>query len=138
MKKDEMLHVMAIWAAYVQKYHGYLSNEWMAETRKLMSEHYLHASDVHVYEHNGQIVGFVAMVDTYVGVLFVESEYEGKGFAKALLNKVNSLESELVTSAYSKNQDGRSFYERHGFVPLKEELQEVSGEYLTHYRLPKS
>lgn len=137
MKKDEMLHVMAIWAAYVQKYHAFLSDEWMAETRKLMSTQYLQASEVHVYEHDDQIVGFVAMVDTYVGVLFVESEHEGKGFAKALLNKVNSLDSELVTSAYSKNQNGRSFYERHGFVFVKEELHDISGEYLTYYQLPK-
>jgi len=129
---------MAIWAAYVQKHHAFLSDVFMAETRKFMSSTYLQASDVRVYVHNKQIVGFVAMVKTYVGVLFVGCEYEGKGFAKALLEEVNVLEEELVTSAYSENKDGCSFYERHGFAFVKKEIQDISGEYLTYYRLPKS
>jgi len=100
---------MAIWAAYVQKYHAFLSDQWMAETRKLMCSTYLQASDTHVYEYNEQIVGFIAMVETYIGVLFVESEHERC-----------------------------SFYERHGFVFVTKELHDISGEYLTYYHLPKN
>jgi ribosomal protein S18 acetylase RimI-like enzyme len=121
----------------VQKYHPFLSDESKAKTRELMSSTYLQASDISVYEHNGKIVGFVAMVGTYVGVLFVENEHKGKGFAKALLQEVNILDEELVTSAYSDNKVGRAFYERHGFVFVKKEIQDISGEYLIHYHLPK-
>lgn len=138
MRENESLHVMAIWAAYVQKYHSFLSHKWMAETRLLMSTQYLQASEVYVYQYHDRIVGFVGMVANYVGLLFVESEYEGQGFASELLNQVNTRDGNLVTSAYSKNKDGSSFYERHGFVFDKETLHEESGEQLSYYHLPKN
>lgn len=136
MQENEKLHVMAIWAAYVQKYHSFLSNEWMAETRLLMSTQYLQASEIYVYEYQNRVVGFVGMVGNYVGLLFVESEFEGFGFARELFNTVNTREGDLVTSAYSKNNDGCSFYERHGFIFDKKELHEKSGEQLSYYHLP--
>lgn len=73
------LYVLAIWSAYVQKYHLFLSDEWMAETRHLMASSYLEASQIHVCEVDGRIVGFIGMIGCEVGLIFIEGTRVCKG-----------------------------------------------------------
>lgn len=73
---------------------------------------------------DGKVVG---MIETYgterISLLFVDSEYQRKGIATALMSKVAS---ELKMRGYDKivlnsSPHGLSFYKRFGFMVVEEE-----------------
>ncbi len=83
---------------------------------------------------DGKIVG---MLETYgtnrISLLFVDSEYQRKGIATAMMNKIAS---ELKTRGCDKivlnsSPHGLSFYENYGFIVEDEKrIQILHGKYL--------
>lgn len=81
-----------------------------------------------MYEHDGEIQGFIGLSDAYVEGLFVLDEMQSQGIGKTLLDYAKGQKDELFLNVYQKNKRAISFYRREGFEIQHSGLDEATEE----------
>ena len=77
-------------------------------------------NDVWVAEVDGESVAFMAMAGDFIDQLYVDPDHQRRGFGKVLLDYARSLSPEhLWLYTLQINANGRTFYEKNGFRPVK-------------------
>lgn len=94
----------------------------------------------YVAELENQIVGFGDLTEKgYLDRLFVHKDFQGQGIAAAIVQKLekraNELNLEEITTAASIT--AKPFFERAGFVVIKEQQVEIHGVKLTNFVMRK-
>lgn len=99
---------------------------------KSLQEHY---SIVAV--DNGIIVGFGDIDQTgYLDRLYVHADYQGRGIATAICNKLEqSVSGKIVTHA---SVTAKLFFEKRGYKVIKEQRVERHGVFLTNFVMEKA
>lgn len=99
---------------------------------KSLQEHY---SIVAV--DKGIIVGFGDIDQTgYLDRLYVHADYQGRGIATAICNKLEqSVSGKIVTHA---SVTAKPFFEKRGYKVIKEQRVERQGVFLTNYVMEKA
>ena len=76
--------------------------------------------EVWVAEQNGKVVGFAALHDDLLGLLYVEPPAQNRGIGAALLDHAKALRPDgLRLYVFQQNEGARRLYERHGFRVLE-------------------
>ena len=120
--------VLETWRRASELAHPFLTEEFLAnETENIRTVHMPRAK-TWVYEDEGIIVGFIALLGNEVGAIFVDPEHHRLGIGKALTDKAASLHPTLELDVFEANGIGRSFYERYGFVEIGRSVHEESGQ----------
>lgn len=93
-----------------------------------------------VAQHENLIVGFATLDNgNYLDFLYVHKDYQRKGIAQLLLNKIEEearrLKQYVLTSDVSKT--AKPFFERMGFKILKEQINVRQGVELVNYKMTK-
>lgn len=130
---DALIHA---WEAANALAHPFLLPEFVAQAREDMRAIYLPNAETWVIEDTGQPVGFIAMVDTEIGGLFLHPAHHGKGLGKALVDHVARIKGPLRADVYVQNTLGRPFLERYGFVTEATYLHGPSGEVTLRMAMP--
>lgn len=99
---------------------------------KSLQEHY---SIVAV--DKGIIVGFGDIDQTgYLDRLYVHADYQGRGIATAICNKLEqSVSGKIVTHA---SVTAKPFFEKRGYKVIKEQRVERQGVFLTNFVMEKA
>ena len=118
---NELETVMEIWLDTNIKAHDFIHTSYWKTNYDLVKE-MLPDATIFVYEDNNQVQGFIGLMDNYIAGIFVNSDSQSKGIGKALLNYVKENNSELSLQVYKKNFPAINFYQREGFVVLKEQI----------------
>lgn len=108
--------------------HPFLTDKFLEEERDNIRERFLPHSQTWVYEKQGQVVGFLSLVENEVGGIFVHPSWQRQGIGKALMDKAKSLHKNLELEVFEANKQGRAFYAQYGFVPIKKYRDETTGE----------
>ncbi|MGM0124541.1 hypothetical protein IGI37_001919 [Enterococcus sp. AZ194] len=74
------------------------------------------------------VTGFLGVVDTYIAGLFIEKNYQGRGYGKQLLEAAKQEASTLTLAVYQKNKRAYDFYRKEGFTVVKEQIDEETNE----------
>ena len=95
----------------------------------------------YVAEYNNKIVGFGDLTVTgYLDRLFVHQLFQGRGIAAAIVQKLEDRANELnvkeMTTAASIT--AKPFFEKSGFIVVREQQVEIHGVKLTNYFMSKS
>ena len=93
-----------------------------------------------VAEMNNHIVGFGNIGGTgYIDRLYVDYQYLGKGIASAILNELENYATKegVVYMNTSASITAKDFFERKGYIVLKEETEERRGVRLKRYLMEK-
>lgn len=118
---DTDLEILAsIWLKSNLDAHAFINQNYWLENYPTVKEN-LPTAEIYAYYHNGKIVGFLGLIDTYVAGLFVLSDYRSLGIGGQLLAKIKAKHSKLTLSVYQKNERAVLFYLKQGFKILKEE-----------------
>lgn len=128
MHQNEVSKLADLWLSTSLKAHDFIPAEYWIENRTLMAEKYLPNAEVYVADNEGNILGFVALVDNHIASIFVDNEKQGKGIGSSLLNYVKKLSTELTLNVYQKNRSSVNFYQSKGFKILSETIDETTGE----------
>lgn len=114
--------VLTIWLEASIAGHDFVAAAYWEGKVKDMRSVYLPASTTFVFENSdGNLVGFLSLVDNYIAALFVNPQTQGRGVGTQLMDYVKSRYASLALSVYSKNEKSIDFYHKQGFVIVGEQ-----------------
>lgn len=126
---------LAVWYNASVVAHHFLDESFFEQERKAIIEQYFPVTEKWVYEHEGSVVGFIAMLDNEVGAIFVEPDAQGQGIGRALMEHVRANRDVLELDVFKANRIGRRFYARYGFQVVGERVHEETGQAMLRLRL---
>ncbi len=89
---------------------------------------YLAFAETWVTEIDGEVVGFIALIEDVVGGLFLDPAYHGQGYGRAMLDKAVAEKGPLRVEVFKENAIGRRFYNAYGFKGSEEFVHQESGQ----------
>jgi len=126
-KDSDLNGVLSSWENASELAHPFLSRDFLDSERNNIANVYLPITDTWVSEHNGEVIGFIALLGNEVGAIFVQPKYHGLGIGRALMDKAQKLHGDLEVEVFEANLIGRKFYSSYGFEPLSESIHEETG-----------
>lgn len=140
IKKEErnenlIQELLKVWENSVRATHKFLSNEEILEIKKYVPEALASISHLIIdNDENGNPVAFMGIEENKLEMLFITSEYRGKGIGKKMLSY--GIESYGVTNlaVNEDNPQAKGFYEHMGFkVYQRNELDDQGNPYPVLY-----
>ena len=133
-KDEDLPDVLSAWEIASKISHPFLSDDFFEQERYNVSNFYLPNADIWVIEHNGKIIGFIALLGNRVGAVFVQPEFHGTGAGRALMDKAQELHGDLHVEVFEANSIGCSFYQNYGFKLLGKKNHEETGHVILKLR----
>lgn len=127
--------VLNVWSKASAIAHPFLSREFLSEERRKIPDVYLPNAETWVWEAEGRVLGFLALIGNEIGALFVDPDYHRSGIGRALLGKAQSEQQVLEVEVFEKNRIGRAFYSRVGFEHVTSRVHDETGFELLRLRL---
>lgn len=127
---DDLEILMALWLESTTRAHPFVVAEYWLQSARLVRESYLPRARTWVYLHDGQIVGFISVLDErFIGALFVEHRFHGQGVGAALMAYVQQCHRWLSLEVYEENRRACAFYYKHGFREMQRQLNQETQAY---------
>lgn len=127
--------VLAVWTRASAVAHAFLSPEFLAQERIDIRAVYLPNAETWVWEEGGAVAGFVSLVGSEVGGLFVDPVCQRRGIGRALIEQARALRGALDVEVFELNGQGRAFYAAMGFVLVARSIHDETGFALMRLRL---
>ena len=122
------------WEASSRLAHPFLSDEFIEQERRNIPEIYMPIAETWIAENNDEIVGFVALIGSEVGAIFVHPQHHRQGAGWALMEKAKALRGDLEVEVFKENAIGRRFYDKYGFETISEKIHEPTGNAILRMR----
>lgn len=108
--------------------HHFIDGAYWQSKQKDMRSVYLPMAESYVLENEGEIAGFISVVQHLLAALFMHPDHQGKGYGRALMEYVKERVPKLELKVYKDNENAIHFYERQGFSVLEETVDEETGQ----------
>ncbi len=132
---DDHAELLDVWYDAAQIAHPCWTRDSFEQERKNISQEFLPIAETWVFERDGRVVGFIALLDNEVGGIFVAPTHQGQGIGRALMDRARASRDHLELEVFEANEIGRTFYDAYGFVIVGERLDEKTGLRLLRLRL---
>ncbi|MBW9067111.1 GNAT family N-acetyltransferase [Agrobacterium pusense] len=124
-----------IWLEASLRAHPFIGERRLMEQKALIEEQYLPGAQTWVATLNGQAAGFISLLDTFIGGLFVSPGHQGLGIGRKLVSHALNLKGELSLEAYTENVQAMGFYRSLGFQELSRRAIDDEGYPFENARL---
>ena len=104
-----------IWFDASMKAHPFIGEARLIEQRRLIEEEYLPNAETLVACLDGEAVGFISLLGTFVGGIFIAPERQGLGIGRRLIAEALVQTGELSLEVYTENEQAVRFYDKLGF-----------------------
>ena len=128
--------VLNVWYESAQVAHPFWTPEIFERERGAIAEQFLPIAETYVFERTGTVVGFISLMGTEVGGLFVTPRYHRRGIGRALMDEARASRDHLELDVFEENVIGRAFYEHYGLRVVGERRDEATGQRVLRLRLP--
>lgn len=135
---DDTDALITIWDRAEPLAHPFLSDEVREQVRRDTVNIYLPNAETWVLENDGAPVGFIAMIGTEIGGLFLDPSEQGKGLGRQMVDHIVAIKGPLTVEVFKDNKIGLPFYERYGFVVTGEGVFDASGDETFKMAMPAS
>ncbi|MCO1602527.1 GNAT family N-acetyltransferase [Desulfosporosinus nitroreducens] len=115
--------------------HSFIPKEMWESHKGELRNKYLPIAETWVAEESGLLIGFISILENYIGGLFVTPTKQGLGVGTKLIEQAKLENMQLKVGVYSKNIDARRFYTKNGFTYWSEEVQPETGEIVINMAL---
>ena len=126
-EEKDLSELLDAWYSASQVAHPFLDEDFFEQERRNIAALHLPNAETWVFELDGVVVGFIALIGNEVGGIFVDANFHGQGIGRALMDKARSMRDVLELDVLKDNQVGRKFYEKYGFSQVDEYLHEETG-----------
>ncbi len=117
-----------IWLEASRSVHGFLGEAELRRQQGLVAEQYLPKGETWVAVADGRPVGFIGLLDDFIGGLFVAPEAQRQGVGRALVEYALASRGRLELEVYAANTTARGFYARLGFVETGRRAEDDLGK----------
>ncbi|WCK16277.1 GNAT family N-acetyltransferase [Agrobacterium tumefaciens] len=107
--------------------HPFIGTQRLREQQRLIEDTYLALSETFVAAQAGDPVGFISLLDSFIGGLFVAPAQQGKGIGRRLIAHALDLKGELSLEVYTANEQAMRFYRSHGFLEVSRRSTDDDG-----------
>ena len=128
----DMETVETVWRAATHVAHPFLANDFVEQEAENLHNIYLVHAATRVLEIDGQVVGFLAMIGSEVGGLFLDPALHGNGLGRALVDDAARTLGAFEVEVFERNAVGRKFYDSYGFHQIGSSTHEATGETVLH------
>ncbi|MGX1495220.1 putative acetyltransferase [Labrenzia sp. MBR-25] len=118
--------IIHIWRKASEYAHPFLSDDFHDTAAPLIRDIYLPQAETHVMEVDSVAVGFISLLDTYIGGLFLDPRYHGQGLGRALVEHAVKRKGLLTVEVFKENTGARRFYAACGFEQTGEYFHEMA------------
>ena len=132
---DDLVELLDVWYDAAQIAHPFWTSDAFEQERSNISQEFLPIAETWVFERDGRVVGFIALLDNEVGGIFVAPTHQGQGIGRALMDHARASRDHLELDVFDANEIGRAFYDAYGFAVVGERLDEKTGLRLLRLRL---
>lgn len=128
--------MLAVWAESAAVAYPFWTAAMFEQERRDIAEKFLPVAETYVFERSGIVVGFISLLGSEVGGIFVAPQHQGQGIGRALLDEARGRYGRLELDVFEGNRIGRAFYAAYGFAVVGERVDEAAGQRVLHLRLP--
>ena len=125
----------AIWFEASRLAHAFIGERRLGEQRILIEETYLPNAETWVACFEDSPVGFISLLDTFIGGLFVAPDRQGLGIGRALIAHALALKGELELEVYTGNAQAFRFYGSLGFTEQSRRAEDDEGQPFENARM---
>ena len=126
-ENKDLDQVTSIWLQVNMESHSFIGADYWKDNHEMVKD-MIPKAEVLVSEENGQIRGFIGLIDTYIAGIFVRAAEQSKGVGTGLLQTVMKSRDNLRLNVYKKNMRAVSFYQHYGFQIKNQEIDESTSE----------
>lgn len=105
-----------IWRVASEAGHPFLDAAALDADAGLVRDVYIPAAEMTLACEGARVAGFVAMIGSFIGGLFVLPAYHRRGIGRDLLQAAAARHGPLSVEVYAANTRALAFYESLGFV----------------------
>ncbi|MGF7004862.1 GNAT family N-acetyltransferase [Aminobacter sp. BE322] len=124
-----------IWLEASRVGHPFLPEADLLGQQAMVRDIYLSQAENWVAELDGKPVGFIGLIDAFIGGLFVTPSAHGHGLGKALVLHAAGLKGDLEVEVYAANDTAVGFYRRLGFAETLRHDEDDEGRRLQVIRM---
>ncbi len=124
---EDTARLLTIWHAASAQAHPFLTPAQLEEQKKLVGDVYLPRAETWVATLDDAPVGFIGMLDNFIGGLFVDPARHGYGIGRRLLEHTLALKGTLELEVYALNAGALGFYRHLGFQEVGRKPQDDNG-----------
>lgn len=126
-QESDIEKIADIWLNANLKAHDFIPAQYWTGKLETVKGMLLQA-EIHVFEKENEIQGFIGLCGNYIAGIFVRSQFQTKGVGKQLMDFVKDRKEELALHVYQKNIRAVKFYQRENFEIRCESIDENTGE----------
>jgi len=130
----DLSELLDVWYGAARIAHPFWTAELFEQERRDITREFLPVAETWVFEKDGRVVGFIALLGNEVGGIFVAPTQQGQGIGRALMDHVRKSRDHLVLEVFQDNKIGKAFYDAYGFATVGERLDEATGLRLLRLR----
>lgn len=120
---DDYTKILSLWLKESSAAHPFIKEDYWANNQEMVKTQLLPQAQTYVFCDKHQIKGFISLLENnYVGALFVDGRFQGRGIGRKLLEYVRRRRPNLSLKAYAQNEKALGFYRRKGFKILSENM----------------
>lgn len=120
--------VINIWLTASIIAHDFIPASYWKSKVADMRDIYIPSSNTQVYEENGEVLGFISLLENYLAAIFVLPTAQGKGIGKHLIAWAKENCPSLQLSVYVDNANSVAFYKKQGFVIIETRIDEATNK----------
>lgn len=128
----------AIWLDASLIAHPFIGRQRLLEQRLLIEDRYLPNSETWVACQGNKSLGFISLLDKFVGGIFVAPGQQGKGVGRQLIAFALERKRELTLEVYTQNEQAIRFYTSLGFREISRRPYDDEGLPFENARLTLS
>jgi putative acetyltransferase len=132
----DLEELLETWSRASAIAHPFLSREFLELERHNIPNVYLPNAETWVWDANGSVIGFIALLGNEVGAIFVDPEHHKAGIGRCLMDHARKLRGHLEVEVFKRNDIGRKFYAQYGFELMHEAIHDQTGLEVLRLQLP--
>ncbi len=108
--------------------HPFLTQEFQDSEAENVRNVYPQFARIWVKVVDGDVIGFIALIENEVGAIFLAPEHHGKGIGREMMDFAVERKGAVTLEVFKQNAIGRKFYDKYGFRTTREAVHEPSGQ----------
>ncbi len=126
-RNEDLTELLDVWLRSARDAYHFLDESFFEAELVAIEQAWMPVAETWVYEDEGRVVGFIALIGDEVGAIFVRPDMQGRGVGRALMDHARELRDRLELNVFKENAKGRRFYDRYGFRFVDEHVNEQTG-----------